>query len=74
MHTASGSGMDITHVGNSIVKTPLKDLHLNNVLHVPDTSKNLVSVHRFTLDNNVLIIFLPLLFSGQGLGNEENHP
>lgn len=28
VHTASSSGMDITHVGNSIVKTPVKDMHL----------------------------------------------
>ena len=62
MHTASGKGMDITHIGNSIVKTPEKILHLNNVLHVPDASKNLVSVHRFTLDNKVLIIFYPYCF------------
>ena len=54
--------MDITHVGNSVVKTPVKDLHLNNVLHVPHASKNLVSVHRFALDNNVLIIFYPYSF------------
>lgn len=62
IHTASGTGMDITHVGKSIVKTPVKDLHLNNVLHVPHASKNLVFVHRFALHNNVLIIFYPYSF------------
>jgi len=62
IRTASGSGMDITHIGSSIVKTPVKNLHLTNVLHVPQTSKNLVSVHRFTLDNNVLIEFYPYFF------------
>ena len=55
VHTASGSGMEITHVGSSIVKTPMKNLHLKRVLYVPTTSKNLLSVHRFTLDNRVLI-------------------
>ena len=54
--------MDITHIGNSIVKTPQKNFHLNNVLHIPHASKNLVSVHRFTLDNNVLIILYPYSF------------
>ena len=62
VHMASGAGMDITHIGNSIVKTPQKIFRLNNVLHIPHASKNLVSVHRFTLDNNVLIIFYPYSF------------
>uniref|UniRef100_A0A8R7QX45 GAG-pre-integrase domain-containing protein n=1 Tax=Triticum urartu TaxID=4572 RepID=A0A8R7QX45_TRIUA len=62
VHTTSGAGMDITHIGNSIVKTPQKFFRLNNVLHIPHASKNLVSVHRFTLDNNVLIIFYPYSF------------
>ena len=62
IRTASGSGMNITHIGSSIVKNPMKNLHLKDVLHVPETSKNLVSVHRFTLDNNVLIEFYPYFF------------
>ena len=45
VHTASGTGMELAQIGNSIVKTPKKNLHLNNVLHVPHASKNLVSVH-----------------------------
>jgi len=59
---ASDSGMNITHIGSLIVKNPMKNLHLKDVLHVPQTSKNLVSVHRFTLDNNVLIEFYPYFF------------
>ena len=62
IRTASGSGMNITHIGSSIVKNPMKNLHLKDVLHVPQTSKNLVSVHRFSLDNNVLIEFYPYFF------------
>lgn len=62
IRTASGSGMRITHVGHSIVKTPMKNLHLNQILHVPETSKILVSVHRFTRDNRVLIEFYPYFF------------
>ena len=62
IRTASGSGMNITHIGSSIVQNPMKNLHLKDVLHVPQTSKNLVSVHRFTLDNNVLIEFYPHFF------------
>uniref|UniRef100_A0A8R7QN76 GAG-pre-integrase domain-containing protein n=1 Tax=Triticum urartu TaxID=4572 RepID=A0A8R7QN76_TRIUA len=54
--------MKITHVGRSVVKTPMKNLHLNRILYVPETSKNLVSVHRFTRDNRVLIEFYPYFF------------
>ena len=62
VHTASGSGMKVAHIGHSIVKTPKKTLHLNKVLHVPEASQNLLSVHRFTLDNRVLIEFYPYFF------------
>jgi hypothetical protein len=41
---------------------PQKDLKLNNVLYVPEASKNLVSVHRLTSDNNVFLEFHPNLF------------
>lgn len=46
VHTASGSGMDIAHIGHSIIRSPTRDLILSNVLHVPAASKNLVSVHK----------------------------
>jgi histone deacetylase 1/2 len=39
VHTASGSGMNINHVGHSILHTPTRNIHLNNILHVPSTSK-----------------------------------
>jgi histone deacetylase 1/2 len=35
IHTASGSGMNIHHIGHSVIHTPNHDLHLNNILHVP---------------------------------------
>jgi hypothetical protein len=36
VHTTDGSGMEISHIGHSILHTPNRSLHLNNVLHVPD--------------------------------------
>jgi histone deacetylase 1/2 len=59
IHAANGQGMSISHVGHAIVKTPSKPLHLKNVLHVPNATKNLVSIHRFTRDNDVFIEFHP---------------
>jgi hypothetical protein len=57
IHTADGLGMHITHIGNSIIPTPSCDIHLKKVLHVPHTSKNIITIHRLTYDNNVSIEF-----------------
>jgi hypothetical protein len=62
VHTANESGMNITHVGNSIIPTPTHDLVLHNVPHVPTSNKNLISAHHFTLDNDTFIEFHPYFF------------
>jgi histone deacetylase 1/2 len=51
--------MNINHIGHAIVRTPTRNLHLNNVLHVPQAKKNLVSVHRLAKDNNAFLEFHP---------------
>jgi hypothetical protein len=56
VHTANGSGLDITQVG-SIIPSSNCDLVLNNDLYVPSTPKNLISVHHFTLDNDTFTEF-----------------
>lgn len=35
VHTASGAGMRISQIGHSTIRTPSRDLILNNVLYVP---------------------------------------
>jgi histone deacetylase 1/2 len=35
IHMASGAGMNITHIGYNIVRTPNHDIHLKNVLMFP---------------------------------------
>jgi hypothetical protein len=62
IHTANGGGMQITHVGQSTFFTPYRNLFLNNVLRVPSSQKNLVSLHRFTRDNHVFVEFHPYFF------------
>jgi hypothetical protein len=62
VNTANGQGMSFSHVGHSVIRNPSKKIELCNVLHVPNTSKNLLSVHRFTYDNHVFIEFHPFLF------------
>jgi hypothetical protein len=58
INAANGSGMGITCLGFSIIPTPSRPLSLHNVLHVSTASKNLISVHHFTLDNDTFIEFL----------------
>jgi hypothetical protein len=63
IHTTSGAGMNISHIGPSTIHTPCRDLSLNDILHVPTTHKNLVSVHHLTTItmyslNSILTYFL----------------
>lgn len=62
IHTASGAGMDIHHIGHTVVRAPSRNLYLNNVLHVPKANKNLVSVHRLASDNQAFLEFHPNFF------------
>ena len=62
IHTASGAGMDISHIGHTNVHAPSRDLHLNNVLHVPKATKNFVSVYHLAADNHAYLQFHPNFF------------
>jgi hypothetical protein len=57
IHAAYGTCMDITHISKTVIPTTGRNLVLDNVLHVPATQKNIISVHRFTLDNDTFIEF-----------------
>lgn len=62
VHTANGSGMTIKHAGHSSVFAPTRTLHLNNILHVPQATKNLLSIHHFTTDNNIYLEYHQSIF------------
>jgi histone deacetylase 1/2 len=62
VHAANGVGMNISHIGNSIIPTHDQNIHLKDVLHVPDATKNLASAHRLTRDNNAFIEIHPEFF------------
>jgi hypothetical protein len=49
--------MKINHIFHSVIKTPTHKILLNNILHVPAASKNLLSINRITLDNHAYIEF-----------------
>lgn len=57
VHTAKGIGMEITHVGQTSLHSPSREIHLKNVLRVPQAHKNLVFVNHLTRDNNVFLEF-----------------
>lgn len=60
VHAANGSGMKISHIGDSHIHMPHnQSLVLKNVLLVPQTQKSLLSAHRLTNDNNVSIELFP---------------
>jgi histone deacetylase 1/2 len=62
IHTALGAGMKIQQIGQSTLYTPDHNLLLNKVLYAPEAHKNLISVHRFTNDNNTFLEFHPNFF------------
>jgi hypothetical protein len=41
VHATNGAGMCISHIGHTSFHTPLRKIHLNNVLFVPKTHKTL---------------------------------
>jgi hypothetical protein len=61
-YTGGDQVMDITHVGHSTIHTHDHDIVLKNILHVPQASKNLVSVHKLTFDNDAFMEFHPYFF------------
>lgn len=60
VHTVNGASLSILYSSYSSILTPSKHLsHLQNLLHVPFVSKNLLSVSQFAIDNNVFFEFHP---------------
>jgi hypothetical protein len=58
--------MHIKHIGQSVIRTPYRDLKLNHILNVPQASKNLASIHRITSDNVIFFELYPNYFFHQG--------
>lgn len=54
--------MKINRIGHAIVRAPSCNLHLKNILHVPQANKNLVSIYRLLLIIKLSLNFI-LIFS-----------
>ncbi|KAM2436022.1 hypothetical protein PS1_025908 [Malus domestica] len=49
---ANGAGLQIAHIGQSTLSLPTNNLCLTSVLHVPQLSQHLLSMHQLCKDNN----------------------
>jgi hypothetical protein len=58
----NGKGLSIHHIGHTRLFSPTLHFDFLNVLHVPQISKNLLSVHKFTYDTNTFFEFHPNYF------------
>ena len=56
------NSFSISHVGNSVYHSKGKLFHLNNILHVPQSCANLLSVYAFINANNISIKFFLTYF------------
>ena len=62
IHVGNGAGLLIKHIGSATLSTPTQSFSLQQLLHVPQIQKNLLSVSQFTRDNNVYIEFHSYFF------------
>lgn len=60
LQVGSGECLEISHTGSVSLPTSFynKFLHLKNILCVPKITKNLLSISKFTRDNDVVVEFL----------------
>jgi hypothetical protein len=67
IRVGNGTSLPIKHIGSTQFSTSTASFLLNNVLHVPQISKNLISVHKFTKDTNTSMDFHSSYFRVQAL-------
>ena len=58
----NGLGLSVKHIGSTKLSTPTSSFILQDVLHVPHITKNLILVHKFTTNTNTSIEFHPTYF------------
>ena len=59
LYVCNGQGLHNSSTGSSKFHTKSAHFKLNDILHVLSITKNLLSIHKFTLDNNVYVEFHP---------------
>ncbi|KAL4348582.1 hypothetical protein GQ457_17G014170 [Hibiscus cannabinus] len=66
---ANGMIVPISHVGNGSLVSNSRSLVLTNLLNVPNIKKNLLSIFKFTKDNNVSVRILSQFLCCEGSSN-----
>ncbi|CAL9027026.1 unnamed protein product [Prunus brigantina] len=62
VYMGNGDSLPISHTGNLPLSLGLSQFSLRNVFGVPNLTKNLLSVAKFTHDNHVFFVFAPTFY------------
>jgi hypothetical protein len=62
VHMANGTSIEIRSTGTSFIHTPHRRLIYTMSFMFPKPQKNLISIHRFSLDNNIFFEIHPWFF------------
>lgn len=54
----NGNTLSVSHTGKGLLHTPTTCLSLNDLLHVPSISQNLLSVHKLATDNHCSLLLI----------------
>ena len=63
IYVGNGNSIPVSGSGTTTIPTHTRTLRLRQVLHTPHIIKNLISVRKFTKENNVSVEFDPFGFS-----------
>lgn len=58
----NGDYLPITHIGSSTLSANKSMLYLSYLLHVPNATSNLLSVHKLCNENKVSVEFYQIVF------------
>jgi len=67
LKVGNSTGLDVSCVGHAIIPSVSKSLKMLNILHVPNLCLPLLSVYRFTNENNIYFEFHKDMFFCEGL-------
>ena len=62
IRVGNGTRLPIKHVGTTHILSPSSSFQLNDVLHVPQISQNLLLIQKFTTDTNTFVELHPQFF------------
>ena len=67
-----GTGLHISKVGHSYIRTPHQTFKLSNTLYCPNATTNVISINRFTTDNKCSLTLSPTSYHVQGMQTGKN--